>query len=72
MPYYGYSPYFGGPATYFDGDDVRQATLRGEGLPGFGTRTYYRGGPFWGYKSNARRLYAPRGQRRAVVLRRKG
>lgn len=71
-PYYGYSPYFGAPATYFDGDDVQQATLRGDGLPGFGTRTYYRGGPFWAYKPNTRRAYYPRAQRRKVVLHRKG
>ncbi len=47
-PFYGYSTYFGGPATYFTDDtDVQQVTKPLDGVFGFGTRTYYRGGPFW-------------------------
>ena len=73
-PFYGYSPYFGGPATYFTHDpDVRSASILSDGLPGFGKRVYYRGGPFWHYRSvHPRRAYYPRHHRRRVVLTRKG
>lgn len=76
-PFYGYSPYFGGPTTYFTpDDDVHSASTLSEGLPGFGTRTYYRGGPFYRYRPNVvRRAYYPRHQRqqrRRSVLVRKG
>ena len=74
-PFYGYSPYFGGPATYFTPTpDVHSASTLSDGLPGMGTRTYYRGGPFWHYRSVAvRRAYHPRHHyRRRTVLVRKG
>lgn len=76
-PFYGYSPYFGGPTTYFTPDsDVHSASTLSEGLPGFGTRTYYRGGPFYRYRPNVvRRAVYPRHyrhQRRRSVLVRKG
>lgn len=73
-PFYGYSPYFGGPRTYFTpDDDVRSASTLSAGLPAFGTRTYYRGGPFWHYKAvGVRRAYHPHRYRRRVVLIRKG
>jgi hypothetical protein len=70
-PFYGYSPYLGGPAVYFTPEeDVRAASIVGEGLPGMGTRTYYRGGPFFTYQSAKRaRAYAPRhGRRRATLV----
>lgn len=75
-PFYGYSPYFGGPATYFSPDaDVQQVTKFKDGEPGFGTRTYYRGGPFWTYRpTTVRGRYTGARERRArrSVLRSKG
>ncbi len=73
-PFYGYSPYLGGPAVYFTPeDDVRAASIQSEGLPGMGTRTYYRGGPFFTYQSAKRKgAYAPRHSRRRAVLVTKG
>ena len=73
-PFYGYSPYLGGPAVYFTPEeDVRAASIQGEGLPGMGTRTYYRGGPFFTYQSVKRRgAYAPRHTRRRATLVTKG
>ena len=73
-PFYGYSPYLGGPAVYFTPEeDVRVASVIGEGLPGMGTRTYYRGGPFFTYQSvRPTRAYAPRQTRRRPVLATKG
>jgi len=73
-PFYGYSPYLGGPAVYFTPeDDVRAASIVSEGLPGMGTTTYYRGGPFFTYQSAKRaRVYAPRHGRRRVTLVTKG
>ena len=50
-PYYGFSGYFGGPATYYTRDtDVQQATTMRDGSQGAGVRTYTPGGPFWRYK----------------------
>ena len=75
QPFYGYSPYFGQPAPYFTPDnDVRQATSEEGGSYGFGTRTYYRGGPFWHYRPVSRTLRphdARRSARHARVLRRR-
>ena len=73
-PFYGYSPYLGGPAVYFTPEeDVRAASIISDGLPGMGTRTYYRGGPFFTYQSAKRaRVYAPRHSRRRVTLVTKG
>lgn len=76
-PFYGYSTYFGGPAPYFSLEtDVQQATAFPGGDPGFGTRTYYRGGPFWTYRpARARGAFTgprERRTRRSAVLRRKG
>ena len=73
-PFYGYSPYLGGPTVYFTPEeDVRVASIRGEGLPGMGTRTYYRGGPFYSYQSSKRpATYAPRHSRRRAVIVTKG
>ena len=73
-PFYGYSPYLGGPTAYFTPDeDVRVASIQGEGLPGMGTRTYYRGGPFFTYRSHrAQRAHTPRQSRRRAVLATKG
>ena len=72
-PFYGYSPYFGGPAVYFTPEeDVRAASIRSDGLPGMGTRTYYRGGPFFTYQPNNRRALAPRHTRRRAILVTKG
>jgi hypothetical protein len=74
-PFFGYSPYFGSPTTYFTPEDtVHEATSAGLGDTGFGTRTYYRGGPFWAYQSTQRRRVAPvryvaRHPRRAVLIR---
>ncbi|MBV9078004.1 MAG: hypothetical protein JO048_11025, partial [Methylobacteriaceae bacterium] len=49
-PFYGYSPYFGRPAPYFTAEsDVQQVTTVAE----FPVRTYYRGGPFYGYHETA-------------------
>ena len=61
-PFYGYSDYFGGPRVYFTPDDtIRETTSEVGGEYGFGTRTYYRGGPFWGYGRDVRRpVYASR------------
>lgn len=66
-PYYGYSTYFGGPVTYFTHEpDVQQATAFRNGVPT--TRTYYRGGPFYGYRPNApERFHVGRHGRRKVV-----
>ena len=78
LPFYGYSPYFGGPTTYFSQEsDVQQVTKARDGDFGFGTRTYYRGGPFWAYRSShAGRGHAAapreRRARRSAALRRKG
>lgn len=76
-PFFGYSPYFGGPTTYFTPEpDVISASTLSEGLPGFGTRTYYRGGPFYRFRpASVRRAYyphQPRRHRRRAVLVRKG
>ena len=73
-PFYGYSGYFGGPRTYFTPEnDVRSAATISEGLPGYGTRTYYRGGPFFYHRSFATHPgYYPRAKRRRVVLRARG
>lgn len=71
LPFYGYSPYFGGPSTSFSRDsDVEQATTQRDN--GFGTRTYYRGGPFWRYQPSGYRRAIYSSHRRRVVLRRKG
>jgi hypothetical protein len=72
LPYYGYSDYFGSPATYFEGDGVYQATTPEGGQFGFGTRRYYRGGPFWKHRSHAKSFGRPaRGKaRRHAVIRR--
>ena len=72
-PFYGYSPYFGGPATYFTPEDtIRQVTTPKGGEYGFGTRTYYRGGPYWGYEPTPRRFgHAYRTRRSTRVLVRK-
>lgn len=67
-PFYGYSPYFGQTTTYFTPDDtIHQVTKPLNGEYGFGTRTYYRGGPFWTYQPNIRRAADARA--RQVVLR---
>jgi hypothetical protein len=60
-PYFGYSPYFGGPTTYFTPEDtIHEVTKPADGGEfGFGTRTYYRGGPFWAYQETPRRRIAP-------------
>ena len=53
-PYYGFSGYYGGPATYYTHDtDIHQTTRLEGGSPTFGVRTYTAGGPFWRYQ-NAR------------------
>ena len=73
-PFYGYSGYFGGPATYYSRDaDVQLSSTRSPGLTGFGTRVYTRGGPFW-RRQGAVRTLAAYGRRdgRRVVLRRRG
>ena len=72
--FYGYSSYLGGPTTYFSReDDVGQATTRRDGPDGFGTRTYYRGGPFWTYgPARVRRATYVNSRHRRVVLRRRG
>lgn len=72
--YYGYSPYLGGPTTYFTREnDVQQATTVRDTPAGFGTRTYYRGGPFWTYApARARRVTYASHRHRRVVLRRRG
>ena len=50
-PFFGYSSYFGGPATYYTRTtDVHQVTIPRDGYYGFGVTTYTAGGPFWGYK----------------------
>lgn len=73
-PFYGYSGYFGGPAPYYTLDtDVHQSSTRSVGLPGFGTRVYTEGGPFWHWRPfGYARVYSPRRERRRVVLRRRG
>jgi hypothetical protein len=72
-PFYGYSPYFGGPAPYFEGDDVHSSAIISEGLPGMGTRTYYRGGPFFHYRTvRAVRPLPARKSRRVRALTTKG
>lgn len=76
-PFFGYSAYFGGPAPYFTPDtDVQQTTLHREDSAGFGTRTYHRGGPFWGYRpARVRASHAaprPYRARRNATLRSKG
>ena len=73
-PFYGYSPYLGGPAAYFTPEeDVRAASVISDGLPGMGTRTYYRGGPFFTYQSTKpTRAHAPRHSRRRATLVTKG
>jgi hypothetical protein len=73
-PFYGYSPYFGGPAPYFTPDDtIHEVTTEKGGEYGFGTRTYYRGGPFWTYQATPRRFVRARPTRHASrhVLRRR-
>ena len=71
-PFYGYSGYFGGPAPYYTLDtDVHQSSTRSEGLPGFGTRVYTEGGPFWHWRP-FRTVRVDRQRRRRVVLRRRG
>ncbi|NNM75217.1 hypothetical protein [Enterovirga aerilata] len=69
-PFYGYSPYLGGPAAYFTPeDDVRAASVQSDGLPGMGTRTYYRGGPFFTYQSVRPKPAAmPRHSRRRALV----
>ena len=50
-PFFGYSGYFGGPATYYTrSNDVHQVTIPRDGYFAFGVTTYTAGGPFWGYK----------------------
>jgi hypothetical protein len=73
-PFYGYSPYLGGPAVYFTPEeDVRIGSVQSGGLPGMGTRTYYRGGPFFTYQSNKRQeFYGPRHRTRRATLVTKG
>jgi hypothetical protein len=73
-PFYGYSPYLGGPVAYFTPEnDVRVASVVSDGLPGMGTRTYYRGGPFFTYQSvRSQRVHAPRHRARRAVLVTKG
>ena len=73
-PYYGYSPYFGAPAVYFTPEtDVRVATTQDRRFSGVDIRTYYYGGPFYGYRPTVvRRAYYPRRGRRHAVLRRRG
>lgn len=68
-PFYGYSPYLGGPVVYFTGEeDVRAASVISDGLPGMGTRTYYRGGPFYTYQPVQPPVrHAPRKSRRVLV-----
>lgn len=59
-PFFGYSPYLGGPTPYFTPDDtIHEVTKPAQGGEwGFGTRTYYRGGPFWGYEPTPHRHVA--------------
>ena len=76
-PFYGYSDYFGGPAADFTPEtDVQQVTRPEGGYFGFGTRTYYRGGPFWAYKATrvARASTVRKGRRssRRIVVHSKG
>ncbi len=75
-PFFGYSPYFGGPTTYFTGEDTIREVTRPDtgGEYGFGTRTYYRGGPFWAYQATPRRAiararYSSRRASRTVLIR---
>lgn len=72
--YYGYSTYLGAPTPYFTREnDVGQATTRRDDPDGFGTRTYYRGGPFWTYgPAHVRRAAYSNSRHRRVVLRRRG
>jgi hypothetical protein len=72
QPFYGYSPYFGRPGTYFTPEsDVQQVTTPQDASFGFGKRTYYRGGPFWTYHpAQTRSVRAVRRSR--TVLRTKG
>lgn len=70
-PFYGYSGYFGGPTVFFTPhDDVRQATTMYDGEPR--TVTYYRGGPFYGYRPKTRRAFAPHRHHRRAALRMRG
>lgn len=72
VPYYGFSGYYGGPATYYTHDtDVHQTTRMDGGSQAFGTRTYTAGGPFWHYKANNRTLHRER-RRQARYIRVKG
>lgn len=71
-PFYGYSPYLGGPVAYFSPEsDVRAASVISDGLPNGGTRTYYRGGPFFTYQPTKARV-TPRYRSRREVLVTKG
>lgn len=76
VPFYGYSPYFGGPSPYYTyDDDVQASSTQSYGMPGFGTRVYARGGPFWHKTAHPATLRAVRerhDRRRRVVLRRRG
>lgn len=73
-PFYGYSPYLGGPVAYFTPEeDVRVASVISEGLPNAGTRTYHRGGPFFTYQTvRSKRVVSPRHRIRRAVLVTKG
>lgn len=73
-PFYGYSPYFGGPAVYFTPDtDVRVATTQDGSAFGIDKRTYYYGGPFYHFQpSPVRHASHPRRHRRHTVLRTRG
>ena len=72
VPYYGYSPYFGGPSPYYTYDeDVQVSSTQSYGMPGFGTRVYARGGPFWHKTAHPATLHGVRDRRR-VALRRRG
>ncbi len=75
IPFYGYSPYFGGPSPYYTYDeDVQVSSTQSYGMPGFGTRVYSRGGPFWTKTMRPASLDAvsERRARRRAVLRRRG
>lgn len=70
-PYFGFSGYFGGPATFYTPDtDVQQTTRLEAGSSAFGTRTYTAGGPFWHYKPSRSGGFP--GHRRVRYVRVKG
>jgi hypothetical protein len=72
-PYFGFSGYYGAPTTYYTQDtDVHQSTRLEAGSSAFGTRTYTRGGPFWGYQPVQRRVGGHHHYRKARYVRVKG